>query len=138
MTDNMPITPGSGGTVATEDWNNAHYQLVLPGGGAAQMVAGTAIVSGTANFAVLAAPGSGTCLWVTSITYINAGTIPTVLDFKDDATIVHLGYTDGTKGQGAAYPIIPGLRISDNKAFNVAAETTGGTVYVSAVGFKGP
>lgn len=137
MADNVTMG-GTTAIVATEDFAGAHFQRVLLGTGADLMWAGTATVTGTTDFALQAAPGDGTCLWVTHISYLNAGTVETVLSFKNNSTIAHFGYTDGTKGQGAAYTIQPGWRLTANAPLNVAAATTGGTVYVNAIGFKGP
>lgn len=136
MADDFEVTPGTGGTVATTDWAGAEYQHVIAYGRPANRLAGTAVLTGTADFSVLAAPGAGTCNWVDHISYINAGTIATAINIKNGSTILHQGYVPATAGAG--YSGNPVYRQTANTALTVCNVTTGGSIYFNVAGFKGP
>jgi hypothetical protein len=96
----------------------------------------TAAITGTSDTAVIAAQGAGMRIYVTELLVTNAhGSVGTVVEIKDGATVIHRGFA-AANGGGFALAFPKPLRLTGNTALNAANVTTGSSTYVSASGFK--
>ena len=96
----------------------------------------TAAITSTSDTAVIAAQGAGMRIYVTELLVTNAhGSVGTVVEIKDGATVIHRGFA-AANGGGFALAFPKPLRLTGNTALNAANVTTGSSTYVSASGFK--
>lgn len=95
----------------------------------------TAAITGTSDTAVIAAPGAGLRLNITSVLVTNShATVGTVVELKSGSTARARGYA-GPLGLGFMLIFRTPLKIAVNTAFNAANITTGSNTYVSASGY---
>jgi len=98
----------------------------------------TAAITGTANTAVIAAPGASLSLHITHILVTNShATVGTVVEIKDGTTVLYRGYAREDGGGFSVTLPVP-LRLTANTALNAANVTTGSNTYVSASGYIAP
>lgn len=96
----------------------------------------TAAITGTSDTAVIAAQGVGVRICVTSLMVTNShATVGTVVEIKDNTTVVWRGYA-APAGGGFAIAFPKPLRLAANVALNAANVTTGSNTYVAAAGYK--
>lgn len=97
-------------------------------------------ITGTSDTPVIAAPGAGLRLYITSIVVINQhATVGTTVNIKDGATTKLVARVEGasaTAGErSAVIPLPTPLRLAANTALNAANVTTASDTVVSAVGY---
>jgi hypothetical protein len=110
-------------------------QVVLPYALPGQATNGTGNSTGTGNTSVIAAPGAGVTLYITSIIVTNAhATVGTKVAIKDGTT-AKINLFAAANGGGATIPFPTPLRLTANTALQFANTTTGADVDVSAVGY---
>lgn len=98
----------------------------------------TDAITGTTDTAVIAAPGAGIRLYITSILVTNShATVGTVVELKDGTTVKYRGHA-ASAGGGFSCSFPTPIRLTANTAFNAANVTTGSNTYVSATGYKAP
>lgn len=110
-------------------------QVVLPYALPGSATDGTANSTGTSNTSVIAAPGAGIRLYITTLVVTNAhATVGTKVSIKDGTT-TRLTVYAAANGGGAAIKLPTPLRLTANTALQFANGTTGADVDVSAVGY---
>lgn len=98
----------------------------------------TAAITGTSNTSVIAAPGAGLKLHITSVIVTNShATVGTVVELKDGTTVKHRAYAR-EDGGGFVLSFPTPIVLTANTAFNAANVTTGANTYVSATGYIAP
>jgi hypothetical protein len=98
----------------------------------------SAALTGTASGTVVVAPSGGTTTKITEVTLVTNGTVATIVELLDGATVKHYAAVTATPGQGQviSFGNLP-LPISAGSAFMARCQTApGGSVYVSAVGHR--
>ena len=97
----------------------------------------TAAMTGTGNVEVIAAQGAGVKLYITHILVTNShATVGTVVEIKNDTTVVYRGYAAALGGGFAVTLPVP-LVLTANKALQAANVTNGSNTYVCASGWAG-
>ena len=95
----------------------------------------TADITNTTAQTLIAAPGAGLYLYITSICAYNShATVATRLDFMDDTTVVCSCYLPAAGGRFERSFPTP-LKLSANKALKVVNGTTGAATRASATGY---
>lgn len=114
-------------------------QIVLPYAIPENSISGvTAAITGTSDTSVIATPGAGIRNYITHILVTNShATVGTVVEIKDNTTVIYRGYAAPAGGGFALNFPVP-LRLTANVALQAANVTTGSNTYVSASGFKAP
>ncbi len=110
--------------------------VVAPYATPERSVDGTASATDTANTSVIAAPGAGLRIYVTSVVVSNESSTDTAVLLKS-ATTTRLRLPAPNKG-GCTLTFPVPLRLGDNEALQFAAAAGVTTVYVSAAGYVGP
>jgi hypothetical protein len=114
-------------------------QIVLPYALPENFLSGvTAAITGTGDTSVIAAQGSGIRIYVTHLLVTNShATVGTVVEIKDNTTVIYRGYA-APAGGGFSATLPAPLRLTANTALQAANVTTGSSTYVSASGYKAP
>lgn len=135
VTGRLSVDVGNTATV-TNGAGTSDIGTVQPYAQAGSSVDGkTADITGTADTALIAAQGGGIRTYITTLIIQNShATVGTWVNVKDGTTS-KLTVFCKAGGGGASVPLPKALRGSANTAWNVAAETTGANVRVSAVGY---
>lgn len=110
--------------------------VVAPFAAASNFTSGTtAAITGTSNTSVIAAPGSGIRLYITSITVTNShATTGTLVEIKDNTTVISRVYV-APAGGGAHLNFTVPLKLTANSPLQAANITTASNTYVTAVGY---
>ena len=116
-------------------------QVVLPYSIPENFTSGaTAAITGTTSTSVIAAPGAGIRLYVTSLLVTNShATVSTLVTITDGSggTTLYAGNAQAAGG-GFAISLPTPLRLTANTALHAVCGTTGSNVYVSASAYKAP
>lgn len=128
------------GAVAANDRVNLIADLVgklitLPYANPEQFVRGTANSVGTSNTQIIAAPGAGVKLYVTSIVVANTSATDTDVAIKDGTTEVMR--VPAPANGGATINLAVPLVLTANTALQFASSASVTTMYVTAIGYKG-
>lgn len=111
--------------------------VTLPYTNPENVITGTGALTGTVSTQVVAAQGAGTKAQISEVTLASNGTVASIVELLDGTTIKHYAAVGATPGPGQAIPFVVPLPISANGTMMARCQTApGGTVYVSAVGFK--
>lgn len=103
--------------------------------GFANHIDGTASATDTTETTVIAAQGTNTFLYITSITVANSSATNTTCAIKDGSSTVWVLPALARDGHSITFPVP--LRLSANTALKFAAEGSVTTMYVSAAGYVG-
>ena len=101
----------------------------------ANLVDGTASATNTDNTAVIAAQGTATNIYVTTLIIYNSSTTATYVTIKSGTTSRLV--IPAPAGGGAVVSLSPPLALGANEALNFASGQSVSTMYVSAIGYKG-
>ena len=103
----------------------------------ANLVKGKGNSTGTSDTAVIAAPGAGVRIYVTTLIVTNAhATVGTKVQIKSGTTTTDMPVIYAAAGGGGAALTLPSaLRLGANEALQFANATTGADVDVSAIGY---
>jgi hypothetical protein len=114
-------------------------QIILPFANPENFLSGvTAAITGTSDTSVIAAQGAGVRIYVTTVLVTNShATVGTVVELKDNTTVIARGYA-AALGGGFQVHFNPPLRLTANQAFQAANITTGSNTYVTASGYAAP
>ena len=93
----------------------------------------TADITGTSNTAVIAAPGSGLYLYITSVNVSNSSASPVWVNIKDGSTTKRTVYLGAGLTIALTFPTP--LKLTANTALNVASETGVTAIRASATGY---
>jgi hypothetical protein len=109
-------------------------QIAQPFSDPENTVDGTASATGTSDTSVIAAPGAGLRLYITTIVIHNSSTTDAYVNIKDGSTTKLVVPAPGRAGAVINLPVP--LRLTANTALQFASSASVTTMYVSAVGFK--
>jgi len=110
--------------------------VTLPYALPANHVDGAATLTLASDVAVIAAPGVGSRLYITSMSGSNTNVVDDVRVDVKDGTTIFASFFCAAGGGGFSHPMPVGKRLADNAAFQMALSAAVTDVRVSAQGYK--
>ena len=131
------VTAVSSGDAARMMVDRVGRMVVMPYATSSNIVSGkTAAMTAQTSTTVIAAPGAGISLYITTLVFTNshASVDTEIIVYDDTAELLRVFTEAGTNSFSINFPTP--LKLTINNPLKVANVTTGSNTYVAAVGFK--